>query len=58
VLLFLTDAMAYMVKAPKPPLKALYSKVVHGTCLAHACHKVAEGIRDHIPDVEVNQLEM
>ena len=51
VLLFLTDAVLYMVKAANS-LKALYSKMVHVTCLAHACHRVAEDIRGYFPDVD------
>lgn len=51
VLLFLTDAAPYMVKAANS-LKALYSKMVHVTCLAHACHRVAEEIRGNFPDVD------
>ncbi|KAJ4425798.1 hypothetical protein ANN_27423 [Periplaneta americana] len=51
VLLFLTDAAPYMVKAANS-LKALYSKMVHVTCLAHACHRIAEEIRGNFPDVE------
>lgn len=44
VLLFSTDAGSYMVKAVNS-LKALNSKMVHVTCLAHAHHQVAEKIR-------------
>lgn len=43
VLLFLSDAAPYMVKAANS-LKALYSKMIHVTCLAHAHHRVAEKI--------------
>ncbi|KAJ4437535.1 hypothetical protein ANN_17680 [Periplaneta americana] len=51
VLLFLTDAAPYMVKAANS-LKVLYSKMVHVTCLAHACHRIAEEIRGNFPDVD------
>lgn len=43
VLLLLTDAAPYMVKAANS-LQALYSKMVHVTCLAHALHRVAESV--------------
>jgi len=51
VLLFLTDAAPYMVKAANS-LKALYSKMVHVTCLAHAHHRVAEKIRGSFKKVD------
>jgi len=35
VLLFVTDAAPYMIKAANS-LKAFYSKMVHVTCLTHA----------------------
>ncbi|KAL4103450.1 hypothetical protein QTP88_018827 [Uroleucon formosanum] len=41
VLLFVSDAAPYMVKAGKN-IKALYSKMEHVTCLAHGLHRVAE----------------
>jgi Protein of unknown function (DUF 659) len=50
VLLFLSDAAPYMVKAGKA-LKLLYSKMEHVTCLAHALHRVAEEIRNIFPKV-------
>lgn len=37
VLLFLSDAAPYMVKAAST-IKVLYSKMVHITCLAHGIH--------------------
>jgi len=43
VLLFLSDAAPYMKKAGTA-IKALYSKMVHVTCLAHGMHRVAEEI--------------
>lgn len=40
VLLFVTDAAPYMIKAADS-FKALYSKMVHIICLAHPHHIVA-----------------
>ncbi|KAF0706537.1 CGG triplet repeat-binding protein 1, partial [Aphis craccivora] len=51
VLLFLSDAAPYMVKAGKA-LKLLYSKMEHVTCLVHALHRVAEEIRNIFPKVD------
>jgi len=38
VLLFVSDAVPYVVKAGKT-LQVLYSKMVHITCLAHGLHR-------------------
>ena len=51
VLLFITDAAPYMMKAAKG-LKMLYPKMIHVTCLAHALHRVAEEIRSNYPKVD------
>lgn len=51
VLLFLSDAAPYMKKAGTA-IKALYSKMVHVTCLAHGMHRVAEEIRGKFPRVD------
>lgn len=51
VLLFLTDAAPYMVRAANS-LKALYSKMVHVTCLAHGLHRVCEEVRALYPSVD------
>lgn len=51
VLLFVTDAAPYMVKAGKN-IQALYSKMEHVTCLAHGLHRVAEEVREHFPKVD------
>lgn len=51
VLLFLSDAAPYMVKAGKT-IGALYSKMVHVTCLAHGVHRVAEEIRGQFTKVD------
>jgi len=41
VLLFLSDAAPYMVKAGKC-INTLYSKCIHLTCLAHAFHRIVK----------------
>jgi len=51
VLLFLSDAAPYMVKAAST-IKVLYSKIVHITCLAHGIHRVAETIRSNFPKID------
>ena len=51
VLLLVTDAAPYMVKAGKG-LQLLYPKMIHVTCIAHALHRVAEEIRGNYPDVD------
>ena len=51
VLLFVTDAVPYMIKSDNS-LKALYSKMVHVTCLVHAHHWVAETIRGKFNKVD------
>lgn len=45
VLLFVTDAAPYMVKAATG-LQILYEKMIHLTCLAHGLHRVAEKVRE------------
>ena len=51
VLLFLSDAAPYMVKAGKA-LQVFYPKMIHLTCLAHALHRVAETVRNQFPNVD------
>ncbi|KAL4119073.1 hypothetical protein QTP88_011940 [Uroleucon formosanum] len=51
VLLFVTDAAPYMVKAGQT-LQSLYSKMIHLTCLAHGIHRVAENIREKFEKVD------
>jgi len=53
ILLFVSDAAPYMIKAGKT-IKVLYSKCQNLTCLAHALHRVAVEIRAKFP--EVNEL--
>ncbi|PSN38394.1 hypothetical protein C0J52_18748 [Blattella germanica] len=43
VLLVVTDQAPYMLSAIKQ-LKPLFPKLKHGTCLAHALHRVCESI--------------
>jgi len=51
ILLFVTDAAPYMIKAANG-LTILYPKLMHITCLAHALHRVSEEIRRHFPNVD------
>lgn len=51
ILLFLTDAAPYMIKAAKG-LKMFYPRMIHVTCLAHAIHRVAEEVRSNYPEVD------
>lgn len=51
VLLFVTDAAPYMVKASKA-LKTFYPRMVHVTCLAHGLHRIAESVRTCYPKVD------
>lgn len=50
VMLFLSDTAPYMIKAGKA-IGALYSKIVHVTCLAHGVHRIVEEIRGQFTDV-------
>jgi len=50
VLLFISDVAPYLVTAGRA-ICALYSKMVHVTCVAHAIHRVAEEIRSNFQDV-------
>lgn len=51
VLLLLTDAAPYMVKAAKA-LQVFYPKLLHVTCLAHALHRVCEKITESNPKID------
>ena len=51
VLLLLTDAASYMIKAAEA-LKVLFPKMIHLTCTAHALHRIAETIRVNFPKVD------
>ncbi|KAL4143683.1 hypothetical protein QTP88_005988 [Uroleucon formosanum] len=51
VLLFVSDAAPYMKKAGDC-IKALYPKLIHVTCLAHALHNVCEEVHAHYQDVD------
>jgi hypothetical protein len=52
ILLFLSDAMPYMVKASKS-IEIMYSKMEHVTFLAHGLHRVAEEVRKYFPKVDL-----
>ena len=51
VLLFVTDAAAYMQKAAST-LKVIFPRMLYVTCAAHAIHRVAEEIRSMFPNVD------
>lgn len=51
VLLFVSDAAPYMVKAGKA-LNAFFPKMIHITCLAHAFHRIAETTRSKFTKVD------
>lgn len=51
ILLFITDAAPYMVKAAKA-IQTFYPKITHLTCLAHGLHRVCEQIRDLYTNVD------
>ncbi|KAL4113266.1 hypothetical protein QTP88_016925 [Uroleucon formosanum] len=51
VLLFVTDAAPYMIKAGKA-IQNVYTKIIHVTCLAHGLHRVAEEIRNQYKNVD------
>jgi len=51
ILLFITDAAPYMIKAAHA-IQIFYPKVTHLTCLVHGLHRVCEKIRCHYPKVD------
>jgi hypothetical protein len=51
VLLYLSDAAAYMVKSGKM-LAAHFPRVIHVTCIVHGLHRVAEEVRGQFRDVD------
>ena len=51
VLLYLSDAAAYMVKSAKI-LKVNFPHMIHITCIVHGLHRVAEQVRGLFPDVD------
>lgn len=51
VLLFVTDAAPYMVKAADS-LTVLFPNLIHLTCLAHGIHRVCETIRAEYTTVD------
>lgn len=48
VLLLVTDAAAYMLKAARD-LQIFYPNIIHLTCLVHGFNRVAEEVRLHFP---------
>lgn len=50
VLLLLKNAASYMVKADKF-LKIFYTNMIHVTCTAHACNRLAKKVRELFPKV-------
>lgn len=60
VLLYSTDAAPYM-KASAVNLKRTYIKLMNVICLAHACHNIAEEVREcyeEVNDVIANAKEV
>jgi hypothetical protein len=53
VLLFVSDAAPYMVKAAKA-LNAFFPKMIYLTCLAYAFHRIAETLRSKF--IKVDEL--
>uniref|UniRef100_A0A6P7FYT2 Uncharacterized protein LOC114334130 n=1 Tax=Diabrotica virgifera virgifera TaxID=50390 RepID=A0A6P7FYT2_DIAVI len=51
ILLMVSNAASYMVKAGQQLLKVLYPNLVHVTCLAHGLNRVVEEIRNSFPTV-------
>ena len=51
ILLFVTDAAPYMVKAADG-LKVTFPKMIHLTCLVHGFHRVSEKIRQSFMQVD------
>jgi len=51
VLLFVSDAALYMVKAEKS-IQSFYSKMIHVICIVHALYLVDEEIRGHFSKVD------
>lgn len=50
VLLFVSDAAPYMIKAGKA-IRIFYPKMIHVTCMAHGLHRLAETVRTEFRDV-------
>lgn len=51
ILLFLSDAAPYMVKAGKS-LDIFYTKMIHVICIVHAFHRVTEQSRGYYSKVD------
>lgn len=52
VLIFVTDAAPYMVKA-SASIRVFYPNITHITCIAHGMHRVCEYIRDYCSNVDL-----
>lgn len=50
ILLFVTDAAPYMVKAAKA-IEVFYPKITHVTCIVHGLNRICETIRDKYENV-------
>lgn len=57
ILLFITDAAPYMMKAAKA-IQTFYPKIIHLTCLTHSLHRVCEQIRGLYTNVIVLSLTL
>ena len=51
ILLFITDAAPYMIKAARA-IHVFYPKITHLTCVIHGLHRVCEQIRGLYPNVD------
>lgn len=51
ILLFISDAAPYMVKAAKA-IQVFFPKITHVTCVAHALHRVCEAVRSEYDIVD------
>lgn len=52
VLLFLTNAMPYMIKSATALYHTLYTKMIHVTCAAHGLPRVTEEVKGHFKSVD------
>ena len=53
ILLFVSDAAAYMKKAYEDGLKTLFPRIVHITCVCHGLRSVADHVRKQFPFVDI-----
>ena len=52
VLVFITDAAPYMIKAYNENLKGIFNKMIHVTCVCHGLHRVADALRLSLPTAD------